>query len=287
LKRRNYSAHTIKNYLNRLKHFLVWLPVPVEAVAPVYVKHYIDFLLGKRLNPQTINAHLIVIRSFYYYLQDEEELDVDNPAIRGMALRLPKPLPRYLKDSEVTTFFNTITKQRDLAIFLLMLRCGLRVEETANLTLDAIDYNRNQIMVRCGKGGKDRVVYLSNDAAEVLAAYLRIRPFSKEVRVFLVEKGIYKGKPISVRGIQKRVEYYSQKSGISVSCHRLRHTMATNLLNAGAEVVTIQYLLGHRRITTTMRYARLSNLKAQRDYYQAIDKVIEERGGTLSWNMRC
>jgi len=261
--------------------------VPVEAVAPLYVKHYIDFLLGKRLNPQTINAHLIVIRSFYYYLQDEEELDVDNPAIRGMALRLPKPLPRYLKDSEVTTFFNTITKQRDLAIFLLMLRCGLRVEETANLTLDAIDYNRNQIMVRCGKGGKDRVVYLSNDAAEVLAAYLRIRPFSKEVRVFLVEKGIYKGKPISVRGIQKRVEYYSQKSGISVSCHRLRHTMATNLLNAGAEVVTIQYLLGHRRITTTMRYARLSNLKAQRDYYQAIDKVIEERGGTLSWNMRC
>ncbi len=252
----------------------------------MHVKQYIDFLLRKRLNPQTINAHLIVIRNFYYYLQDEEEVAIDNPAIRGMALRLPKPLPRYLQDSEVATFFNTITKQRDMAIFLLMLRCGLRVEETANLTLDAIDYNRNQITVRCGKGGKDRVVYLSNDAAEVLAAYLRIREPTEELRVFLVEKGIYKGKPISVRGIQKRVEYYSKKSGISVSCHRLRHTMATNLLNAGAKVVTIQYLLGHRRITTTMRYAWLSNLKAQRDYYQAIDKVIEERGGTISWNMR-
>ncbi len=142
-------------------------------------------------------------------------------------------------------------------------------------------------MVRCGKGGKDRVVYLSNDAAEVLAAYLRMRPLTKEVRIFLVEKGVYTGQPISVRGIQKRVEYYSRKSGIYVSCHRLRHTMATNLLSAGAVVVTIQYLLGHRRITTTMRYARLSNLKAQRDYYQAIDKVIEERGGTFSWNMRC
>ncbi len=265
----------------------MWLPVQVEAAAPVHVKHYIDFLLGKRLNPQTINAHLIVIRNFYYYLQDEEELEVVNPAIRGMALRLPNPLPRYLQDSEVATFFNAITKQRDLAIFFLMLRCGLRVEETANLTLDAIDYNRNQIMVRCGKGAKDRVVYLSNDAAEVLAAYLSIRPFTEELRVFLVEKGIYKGKPISVRGIQKRVEYYSRKSGIPVSCHRLRHTMATNLLNAGAEVVTIQYLLGHRRITTTMQYARLSNLKAQSDYYLAIDKVIEVNGITLSWNMRC
>ncbi len=92
-------------------------------------------------------------------------------------------------------------------------RCGLGVEKTANLTLDAIDFNRNQIMVSCGKGGKDKVVYLSNDAAEVLAVYLRIRPFPKEVRIFLVEKGVHKGQHISVIGIPKRVDYYSRKAG--------------------------------------------------------------------------
>ena len=131
-------------------------------------------------------------------------------------------------------------------------------------------------MIRSGKGAKDRVVYISNDAAEALAVYLQKRPVTKEQKVFLVEKGNYKGKPISVRGIQKRIEYYSKKSGIAVSCHRLRHTMATQLLNADADLVTIQDLLGHNRIETTQRYSRLSNLKAQRDYYTAMDNVMKK-----------
>ena len=162
-----------------------------------------------------------------------------------------------------------------MAIFMLMLRCGLRVEEVANLTLNAIDYRRSQIMVRCGKGAKDRVVYISNDAAEALAIYLHRRPVSRVRQVFLVEKGSCKGKPISVRGIQKRIEYYARKSGIKVSCHQLRHTMATQLLNADADLVTIQDLLGHNRIKTTQRYCKLSNRKAQRDYYQAMTTIME------------
>ena len=223
LKRKNYSSHTIKNYLNRLKHFLAWLPVPLESAMPVHVKHYIDKQLAKRLGPQTINAHLVVIRGFYYFLQDEEGLTAENPATRGMALRLPEPLPRHLQDCEIANFFSTVTKQRDLAIFMLMLRCGLRVEEVANLTLGAIDYRRHQIIVRCGKGAKDRMVFINIDAADALASYLQIRPPTAEQRVFLVEKGTFKGKPISVRGIQKRIEHYSRKSGVQISCHQLRH----------------------------------------------------------------
>ncbi len=84
-------------------------------------------------------------------------------------------------------------------------------------------------MARGGKGAKDRVVYISNDAAEALANYLQIRMQTKEQKVFLVEKGTYKGKPLSVRGLQKRIEYWSKESGIAVSCHQLRHTMATSL----------------------------------------------------------
>ena len=82
-------------------------------------------------------------------------------------------------------------------------------------------------------------------------------------------------KPISVRGIQKRIEYYAQKSSVDVSCHRLRHTMATQLLNADADLVTIQDLLGHSQITTTQRYCRVANVKVQRDYYKAMEGVLQ------------
>ena len=287
MKRRNYSSHTKRNYLNRLQHFLIWLPVAVESATPEHIKIFIDVLLDRRLSPQTINGHLIAIRSFYRYLQEEEEQNIDNPVISGLSLRLPKPLPRFLQDSEVRAFFSVISKQRDLAIFMLMLRCGLRVEEVANVTLGAVDYQRNQIMVRCGKGAKDRLIYLYDDAAEALADYLQLRPETDEPRIFLVEKGIYKGKPISVRGIQKRAEYYSDKSGVHVSCHQLRHTMATDLLNAGADILTIQYLLGHSRIKTTLRYARLSNQRARMDYYQSMTRVMEMKGNLTSWNVMC
>jgi len=233
-------------------------------------------MLEQRMSPKTINEHLFAIRSFYRYLQDEEGRIIVNPAIKGMALRLPKPLPRHARSSELEIFLAVISKKRDRALFMLMLRCGLRVDEVANLTLEAIDYHRCQIMVRNGKGAKDRATYISNDAGDALAAYLRIRMPTKESRVFLVEKGKHQGKPLSVRGIQKRMENYSKKSGVSITCHQLRHTMATQLLNAGADVVTIQELLGHSKIEMTMRYSRLSNLKAQQDYYQAMEKV--ERG---------
>jgi site-specific recombinase XerD len=159
-------------------------------------------------------------------------------------------------------------------MFMLMLRCGLRVEEVARLTTNAIELNRRQIFVSNGKGGKDRVVYLSEDAQSALQAYLK-KWSSKAKGLFLVQKGPMTGKPISVRGIQKRIEYYAKRSGIPVSCHHLRHTMATQLLNADADLVTIQDLLGHAKITTTQRYCKVSNLKVQRDYYKAIEVVLQ------------
>ena len=84
-----------------------------------------------------------------------------------------------------------------------------------------------------------------------------------------------RGKPLSVRGIQKRIEYYGRQSGLNVSCHRLRHTMATQLLNADADLATVQDLLGHGQITTTQRYCRVANLKVQRDYYKAMEVVLQ------------
>lgn len=279
LKRRNYSRYTVRNYMNTLKHFIVWVDVPIEQASHKSVLSFIDYLLDKHLQPKTINCYLDGIRDFYDYLINEEQIPMINPVKRGYALRLSRPLPRYLRDEEIPRLFSVIDSRRDRAMFMVMLRCGLRIEEVAQLTLAALDLPRSQVFIYEGKGAKDRVVYLSNDAYRALVQYLRVRPSSRAKKAFLVEKGRFKGKPLSVRGIQKRMEAYARKAGVKVSCHQLRHTMATQLLNADADLVTIQDLLGHTRIKTTQRYCRVSNLKVQRDYHKAMAVVMQRLGG--------
>jgi len=273
LKRKNYSAHTVKTYVNIIDHFMRWLTVPLSEVTRKEIGLYVDHLLRKRRTPKTITCHLQTIRLFFDYLVNEEGIRMANPVTR-ISLRLPQPLPRHLKDDQVKKLFGVITELRDRAMFMLMLRCGLRVQEVAQLTVDAVEYGRKQIFVFNGKGGKDRVVYMSEDARSALSAYLAKRS-SKARGLFLVQKGPMRGKPLSVRGIQKRIESYARKSSLEVSCHRLRHTMATQLLNADADLATIQDLLGHGQITTTQRYCRVANLKVQRDYYKAIEVVLQ------------
>jgi site-specific recombinase XerD len=273
LKRKNYSIHTLKTYLNILDQFMRWLTVPLSAVTRNEIGAYVDHLLRNRRTPKTITCHLQTIRLFFDYLIHEEGRSMLNPVTR-ISLRLPKPLPRHLKDDQVPRLFGVITDLRDRAMFMLMLRCGLRVQEVAELTVDAVEYGRRQIFVFHGKGAKDRVVYMSEDARLALLAYLEKRS-SKAKGLFLVQKGPMRGKPLSVRGIQKRIEYYARESELNVSCHQLRHTMATQLLNADADLATIQDLLGHGQITTTQRYCRVANLKVQRDYYKAIEVVLQ------------
>ena len=275
LKRRNYSKYTLRNYMNTLRHFVLWLDVPIEQATHKKLSAFIDHLLDERLKPKTINCYLNSIRGFYDYLINEEGVVMANPVKRGYGMRLSRPLPRHLRDEEVSGLFDVIDSARDRAMFKLMLRCGLRVEEVANLTLAALDLRRGQVFVYEGKGAKDRVVYLSKDAYQALVQYLKVRPCLRAKRLFLVEKGRFKGKPIKVRGIQHRIQYYAQKAGLKVCCHQLRHTMATQLLNADADIVTIQDLLGHTRIKTTQRYSQVSNRKVQRDYYKAMSKVLE------------
>ena len=278
LKRKNCSKHTLRNYISTLKQFVLWVDVPIEQVTHKTVLLFMDHLLDKRLKPKTINCYLNSIRGFYEYLIEEEQLPISHPVKRGYSLRLSRPLPRYLRDEEVPRLFNLISSKRDRAMFMLMLRCGLRVEEVAKLTMAALDLPRSQLFVYEGKGVKDRVVYLSNDAYKILVWYLKARSSSRAKRVFLIEKGRFKGKPIQVRGIQHRMQHYAQIAGLKVSCHQLRHTMATQLLNADADLVTIQDLLGHTRIKTTQRYCQVSNLKVQRDYHKAIERVMHRHG---------
>ncbi len=277
LKRKNFSAHTIKNYMNRIDQFTLWLRVPLEKTTRREIGAYVDHLLRKRRAPKTIACHLQTLHLFFEHLIDEEKTAMANP-ISHVSIRLPKPLPRCLKDDQANRLFAVIRDPRDRAMFMLMLRSGLRVEEVAHLTVDAVDYRKRQVFVLNGKGAKDRVVYLSDDARIALSAYLQKR-LSKAKGLFLVQKGPHTDTPISVRGIQKRIEYYGRKSGLKVSCDRLRHTFATQLLNAEADLATIQDLLGHEHITTTQRYCRVANLKVRQDYYKAMELVLQRMQG--------
>jgi site-specific recombinase XerD len=275
IKRRNYSPHTVKYYLSVIKQFVLWLNVPLEQVNVDKIEDYIDYLHQKRLQPASINLYLAIIRVFYNYIKYEEKVKLLNPVKSNCRLRVPRPLPRAMREDQVDQFFEVIKTRRDWAMFRLMLRCGLRVEEVANLSLGDIDLKQRRIMVVDGKGGKDRVVYISDDAVDGLLAYLKLRSHRRIKKIFLVEKGDYKGQPISVRGIQKRMEYYAKKTGLRISCHHLRHTMATQLLNADAQVESIQDLLGHNWITTTERYCQVSNVKVKRDYFNAMGKILK------------
>jgi len=244
--------------MNKLKHFVLWLAVPVEDVTHRKILAYIGHLVDKRLAPKTVNCHLDSIRGFYDYLRYEEEICLVNPVRRGYVMRLSRPLPRHLRDEQVVMLLAAIHSRRDQAMFRLMLRSGLRVEEVANLTLRAIDVKRRRVYVEDGKGAKGRVVYISDDALKALGAYLRVRPSSRAKKVFLVEKGPFRGRPISVRGIQKRIEYYAKKTGLKVSCHHLRHTMASRLLEAGIPLETISGIMGHISMDTTRIYTKVN-----------------------------
>jgi len=175
LKRRNYSPHTVRNYMNILRHFVLWVYVPIEEVNHYKITEYIDHLLGKRLKPKTINCHIACIRMFYRYLQYEEGLNIVNPVRKGNNLRLPKPLPKHLNEDEIRKLLDVVVKHRDRALIMVMLRCGLRVEEVVHLTFADLDLKRNKILVQNGKGGKGRVVYISEDARAALIAYLKVR----------------------------------------------------------------------------------------------------------------
>jgi len=274
LKLLKYARHTVKSYSGMLKHFVNWLNAPLEQLTSERVLEYLEYLGDKGLAPKTINGYLDTIRGFYEYLRHERGLVSDNPVKPGYTLRLPRALPRFLSDAEIAPFFRSVRKSRDKAKFLIMLRCGLRVEEVADLTIGAVNFENKMIKVLGGKWGRDRVVYMSDDASHALKTYLPVRPPSKSKGLFLVEKGIFRGKPISVRGIQKRIEYYSCKTGMSVSCLRLRHTMANQLLNADAMPVTIQELLGHNCLEGIQRYCRASNPKVRRDHFKAMETVL-------------
>jgi site-specific recombinase XerD len=138
LKRINYSKITVRNYYFNIKRFSDWLKVPIDEVTSKVIFEYIGVLHNRRLKPKTINSYLDGIRRFYNFLKYEERVIVANPVKFTYRQIMPKTLPRFLKEQEIKILFSNITCKRDIAMFTLMLRCGLRVGEVRKLLMDKL-----------------------------------------------------------------------------------------------------------------------------------------------------
>jgi site-specific recombinase XerD len=275
LRARHYSPHTVLNYELDLRLFFGAAGKEPDEVTWRDVDRFIVQQHERGLAATTINRRLNAVRSFYEFLMPERDGDLITPIKPSHFLRQGRPLPKKLTGEEVRHLFAQITNRMDRALFLLMLRCGLRVSEVAALKLTDLDWEEKAVLVRQGKGRKDRRVYLSPDAAAGLSECRGLRPETVTGdRFFWNQK-----RPrqlLSVKAIQKKMERYARAAGVKASCHSLRHTFASNLLEAGAEVVSIREFLGHANIASSERYAKLSNLKVKQVYLQAIAKVVSK-----------
>lgn len=293
--RPDHIESKLLNFWNNHTHLWRWLfaRYPIVEVADIkrqYILDYFDDCLAKKYAVSTINSRLHYFQSVLRYLQEQEEVLVPQVLLRLPGLKLPDRLPRFLTDEQVRLIRDDlearvgqvrfVSQQRDTlldrAVFYLLWQGGLRRGEAENLRLDDLDISTSlnaglagrQLTVRDGKGRKDRTVYLTDRAVAALQAYLDRRGTGGSDHVFL-----YRHRSLRKDLITARLKAAGQRVGVSVSAHRLRHTYATQLLNAGCRVTSIQKLMGHRNLNTTMIYARAHDRTVAEDYYAAMAQV--------------
>lgn len=276
LRRKAPHTSTHIHYVNDLELFFTWLNKSPREVQVADVDQFIESAQLQSHAFTTINRRLAALRSFYHFLAIEFDDAPRNPVIpRRHFIRIGQQLPRDVEDIVLEKLFAIITGPRDRAMFLLMLRCGLRVGEVRNLSLgdlylDPAFGSLPRLRLR-GKGGKQRVVYLSAQPQAALQVWLAVRPCTEDEAVFLNRFG----KRLTVTGIQKRLMQYCYQTGLWVTCHQLRHTFARQLTEARVPVTTIQRLLGHSRLRTTEVYLHISDSQLQADYQAAIEVISQ------------
>ncbi len=271
VRRRNPQARTWKDYSYDLKQFAALVGDCSPASVTIHdIDRFVSSQLAQGFKSTTINRRLAAILALYAFLADED-LSLVCPVLpHRHYLHVPQPLPRPVQEDGLEKFFAVISDARDRAMFLLMLRCGLRISEVAALRLADLflDELHPRLVVR-GKGSRERAVYLSHQAEWALRAYLGVRSSSTSEHVFLS----YLRAGMSTTAIHKRLLRYRQAAEVYLTCHRLRHSFANDLLSAGAPVTSIQKLLGHRWLETTQIYVQANDHQVQEDYYAACQKL--------------
>lgn len=274
IRRRNPQAETHKTYRYHLNRFVSTALEPrgrascsPRDVTLHDVDHFIEALAHQGLKGATINRCLTTLASFYRFLSDEDPTILCPVLYHRHKLRDHQRLPRAVPSPEVDKLFTVIHDARDRAIFLLMLRCGLRVSEVCKIRLGDLflDERPPRLRVR-GKNSKERAVYLSAATMAALDAVLVERPTVMTDLLFLT----YAGDGIGVRGVQKRLQRYCHTAGVTLTAHQLRHNFANNLVLADVPVTTIQKLLGHAWVGTTQNYVAANDGKVKADFVAAM-----------------
>lgn len=257
---RNASTHTLRAYRKDLEEFAAFVQKKPAGVDLIDVRSFIAQQIKNGLSKTTASRRLATIRSFLKYLNREGYIK-SNPAKLVSNPRTSKPLPRFLTVDDV---FSLIEKPegigfiplRDRAILELLYSSGTRVSEIAGLNLEDVNIREGLVKVK-GKGKKERLLPLGSKAAEALKSYIieRILLKKKNNALFLSRRDTR----LSERAIRRMVVKYARMIGINASIgpHTIRHTFASHMLQAGADLRVIQELLGHASLSTTQKYTHL------------------------------
>ena len=261
------SENTIKAYSNDCKAFNQWLFLKkgYKAVSAIEedIENYLKHLNSINLSNASINRKLSSIKHFFNYLSKAKLLK-SNPVINISVLKSSKALPKSLSIIDVNSLINApdctnFIGLRDRTMIELMYATGVRISELINLEYGNIDLNRSLIKVM-GKGGKERMIPFGDDALSWLITYIEFR---RKNNLFLNSREFFisqQGKKITRQAFWHRIKAYLKVTGLSldISPHTLRHAFATHLLNNGADLRSVQMLLGHSDLSTTQIYTHIA-----------------------------
>lgn len=267
---KNYSQHTVLNYCLDLEEFFNFIEkTSIEKVDYIYLRRFLSQLRSKEHRPRTVSRKLSSLRSFFRFLQ-REGIVKDNPTSLLQSPKLDKPLPKFLSENEVTAFIEapsseTVFGKRDRAILEVLYSAGMRVSELVGLDVTDVDVIGSIAKVY-GKGKKERLVPLGKQAIKAVQCYLEARP--KQARALFLNKS---NSRLSDRSVRNIVNKYVLKAAINanISPHVLRHSFATHLLNRGADLRSVQELLGHANLSTTQIYTHVTTDKLKQVYNKA------------------
>ena len=271
------SLNTRKSYLYELNDYLQFLEkeygiTNTSSIKKEHIEAYLKDCYQRLETSKTVAHKLTTVRNFHQYLEKEEQA-TQNPTVFIDRPKTTKSLPKCLSIEEVDKLLdiplNTPFDYRNKAMLELMYGSGLRVSELINLTVYDLDFNNATIIIK-GKGNKERLVPLGEVAIYYLEQYLTQRPaLMKKKRcdaLFLNARGT----AISRQGFFKNLKAILRSKGLNenISPHTLRHSFATHLLEGGADLRSIQLMLGHSDISTTKIYTHITNDKIKQDYLQ-------------------
>jgi len=272
---RSYSIHTVKNYELDLYEFIEYLKTEkinkLDKVDYQVIRKYLSYLHDKDIKNKSISRKVSSLRSFFKYLKNNDYIK-DNPTILISNPKLEKRLPKFLYYNDLDKILNnfnleSIYEIRDYFILELLYSTGIRVSELINIKLKDINKYNREIRI-LGKGNKERIVLYGKVCAEKMDFYLN------ESRVHLNKVGSEylllnkNGNKLTTRYIEDMVNRVCLRSGIKekVTPHTLRHTFATHMLNEGADLKTVQELLGHSNLSATGIYTHVSNERLRQVY---------------------